>query len=284
MALLLIDDGGIEWPGASRKLREAFGSPFSGSEFVDYAIANLGFVAIDDYGASCQLRLRPSLINEACWRGVSRWLRRSRSERVVVSALGTEWTYELIRSADVAIRRVETMIEQAERARLDDFLSRPLRLDELQSASPLAQIVRNWANLSVPSGQERLRALVKATLGERYIIVKRNDSNSKVVFHEVGDGLFARYETWRNCAVGAPMQEMPDRSYGRWASQCYDVALETNLPQIEEVDALVHWPHAGRSRLRYRRVIVPLRDATDAPMLLGGSLIDSRIDLRFRTG
>ena len=185
MSLLLIDDSGLEWPATSRKLREAFGSPYSGSEFVDYAIANLGFVGIDNYGASCQLRLRPSLVSEACWRGVSKWLRRARSERVVVSWLGSDWSYELILSKDVALRRVEDLITSATTARPDDFLSRPLGLDEISPLSALGQIVRNWETLSAPSGQSRLKHLVEATLGDRYVLIKKSSNDGRLIFQEL---------------------------------------------------------------------------------------------------
>lgn len=282
MSVILIDDAGIEWPGTSRRLREAFGSPHSGSEFVDYAITNLGFVGIDNFGASCQLRLRPSLISEACWRGVRKWLRRARLERVVVSSLETNWSYELVRSTDVAIRRVETLIAQAENVRPDDFLSRRLGLGELHSASPLGEIVRNWSNLSQPSGQHRLRELVQATLGDRYVVVERNASNGQMIFREFGEGLFSRYETWRTCAVGAPMEEQPDRVYGHWVASTYQDVCDVREPSVASVDAIVRWPHAGRMRMRYQRIIIPLNSTTDTPLLMGGSLIDSGIDLRMR--
>ena len=58
MSLLLIDDQGEIWDGQSRKLRQSFGSPYSGGEFSDYAVANLGFVALNVYGGSCQVRPR----------------------------------------------------------------------------------------------------------------------------------------------------------------------------------------------------------------------------------
>ena len=283
MSVLLIDDAGIEWPGTSRKLREAFGSPYSGSEFVDYAIANLGFVGIDNYGASCQLRLRPSLISEACWRGVTRWLRRAQSERVVVSSLGAGWSYELIRSTDVALRRIEAMIAQAENARPDDFLSRSPRLDELHPASPLSQIVRNWSSLSAPSGQRVLKQLVLDALGDRYVMVGKAANSERLTFQAFGDGLFAPYETWRTCAVGAPIEEQPDRQYGRWVAASYAEAFKANEPRIADIDAIVRWPHSGRSRMRYKRLIVPLRDSAGLPVLLGGPLFDNQIDLRART-
>lgn len=284
MSLLLIDDAGLEWPATSRKLREAFGSPYSGSEFVDYAIANLGFVGIDNYGASCQLRLRPSLVSEACWRGVSKWLRRARSERVVVSWLGSDWSYELIRSTDVALRRVENLITSTTTARPDDFLSRPLGLDEISPLSALGQIVRDWANLSTPSGQGKLRQLVEATLGDRYVLVEKSSDDGRLMFQEFGQGLFAPYETWRSCAIGAPIEEQPDRNYGRWVATAYQEVLIANQPRIAKVDAIVRWPHAGRARMRYKQVIVPILTSAGQRTLLGGPIFDNQIDLRVGLG
>lgn len=284
MSLQLIDDHGQEWSGGSRKLREAFDSPYSGGEFVDYAVTNLGFVAIHGYGSSCQVRLRPSLITDVCWRAVRRWLSGASAERVVVTWFESEWAYELIRNGDSAVRRIEGLIATAGSARPADFLSRSIPVDELHPTSPLGEIVRNWPEYAVPSGQQALMQLLQATLGSRYIVVKRSETRDKIVFKEVGAGLFSEYETWRNCAIGAPMEEMPDRAYGRWAARCYDNALQTNQPQIDDVDAIVRWPHAGRMRLRYKRVIVPINTATDSPMLLGGSFIDGTIDLRMGGG
>ena len=65
MALLLIDDQGHLWDGASRTLRASFDSPYSGGEFSDYAVTNLGFVAANAYGGSCQIRLRPNFVTDA---------------------------------------------------------------------------------------------------------------------------------------------------------------------------------------------------------------------------
>lgn len=122
------------------------------------------------------------------------------------------------------------------------------------------------------------------TIGNRYVIVKRDPSNQRVVFHEFGDGMYAKYETWRMCAVGAPIEEQPDRDYGKWVADAYTEALVAQHPMIADIDAIVSWPHAGRARMRYKRVLVPIVSAAGAPMLLGGSLLDNRIDLRVGLG
>ena len=51
---------------------------------------------------------------------------------------------------------------------------------------------------------------------------------------------------------------------------------------VENVDAIVQWPRSGRTRMRYRRLILPLTTRDGGRIVVGGSLVDDRIDLRFR--
>lgn len=284
MSVLLIDDRGEIWDGQSRRLRQAFDSPYSGGEFSDYAVANLGFVALNVYGTSCQIRFRPSIIASDTYRALRDWLRQSCNERIVLTWYDQTWTSELLRAGPNGLKRLEQLIAGGALAKSTDFLSRLLTNAELNPSSPLGALIQNWASLSTPSGQHALMHLLQVTLGNRYAILKHDASSGRMIFHELGEGLFSDYNTWRSCAIGAPMEEQPDREYGRWVAAAYRQAFEKQMPMIAEVDAIVRWPHAGRVRMRYKRVIVPLTGASDAPKLLGGSLIENRIDLRVGLG
>jgi hypothetical protein len=101
-----------------------------------------------------------------------------------------------------------------------------------------------------------------------------------MVFREFGGGLFNHYEAWRANGVGVPLDELPDHNYGLWAAEAYRQAMAEGSPHIHDVDAIVKWPHVGRTRMRYRRVIVPIAAETEGDVMLGGSIIDNRIDLR----
>lgn len=284
MSLLLIDDQGEIWDGQSRKLREAFDSPYSGGEFADYAIANLGFIALNVYGNSCQVRLRPSTIGERSLAALRSWFGQTRCERLVLTWLDRDWSNELMRGCDLAFARVTELIEAGARAKPDDFLARLIPDSELHPQSPLGELVRQWPRISMPTGQHALMHILENTIGNRYVIVKHDSSMQRVVFHEFGDGLYGKYETWRMCAVGAPIEEQPDRDYGKWVADAYAEALAAPKPMIADIDAIVRWPHSGRTRMRYKRVLVPIVSAAGAPMLLGGSLLDNRIDLRVGLG
>src|SRR5690606_12999560 len=115
---------------------------------------------------------------------------------------------------------------------------------------------------------------------DRYVVVKHENKAGGLIFQEFGSGLFDKYETWRTCAVGAPVEEQPDRTYGRWVAETYAEAIAADQPQVQDIDAIVRWPHAGRTRLRYRRLLLPLKDSDGGRLLLSASLMDNRVDLR----
>lgn len=284
MSLSLIDDAGKIWPGVSRTLRASFDSPFSGGEFVDYAIANLGFVAINVYGKSCQLRLRPAFLSDAAETTLFQWLVQSHYDRFVVSWLHNDWVNDLIRSPSAVVERLEQIRRLTKRSQRGDFLARPVSNEELDPQSQLGKLVRNWPMLQPLSGQRALLQMLSQMLGNRYVVVKKEGSARNLLFQEIGGGMFSPYETWRSCAIGAPIDEQPDRCYGKWVAESYREALEANRPMIADVDAIVRWPHCGRTRMRYKRLIVPVPSTTGPPRLLGGPVLDDGIDLRVGAG
>lgn len=279
MVLLLIDDQGKRWDGASRELRLAFDSPYSGGEFAHYAILNLGFVAVHSYASSFQIRLRPSIVSDRTAATLRQWLTTNEAARGVVSSYSAEWHSELIAGTVLAATRIDRLIADSRRAKPQDYLARPVDPVTLAEMPALARIVNDWDRLRQPSGQHMLLELLKQAFGDRYVVVKKEPGQGSLVFHELGDGLFTKYETWRNCAVGAPVEEQPDRDYGRWIAGTYNEVIRAGKPTVEDIDAIVRWPHAGRTRLRYRRVLVPLLCA-GGEMLMSASLMDNRIDLR----
>lgn len=282
--LLLIDDQGETWDGSSRQLRLAFDSPFSGGEFVDYAVLNLGFIATNVFGKAVQIRLRPLLTTDGAVSGLKELLQRHRFERVVISSYDGEWSNELIGSVPAAIARLNETLSESRLALSGDFLTTKVGPKDIPTDTAIGQIVRHWPRLSQQAGPHVLMDLLRAALGDRYVKVKMSSTGEKVVFHEIGNGLYGNYDTWRACAVGAPIEEQPDRQFGRWVASTYSEVLKSQEPVLENVDAIVRWPHAGRTRLRYKRFILPLpmESGSDVPMALGGSLLDNFVDLRIR--
>ena len=280
MSLQLIDDQGQVWDGSSRQLRHAYDSPYSGGEFSDYAVVNLGFIATNVYGQSAQIRLRPSFTADAAYDALYRWLLNRRFDRIVLTWLDSGWQNEMLRSNQAALIRLDDLIEEAKRQRPDEFLSRKLEGPSQRDPKAMQELFQQWPQLAANLDEHQLRRILEPLLGHRYVVVKGQREAKNLVFSEFGGGIFANYDVWRSVAVGAPIQEQPDRVYGRWVAGAYMEALKSNAPRLDQVDAIVCWPREGRLRMRYQRLIVPIKSADCEVHLLGGSVVDDRIDLR----
>ncbi|MGD9806603.1 MAG: hypothetical protein AB7E81_23275 [Hyphomicrobiaceae bacterium] len=284
MLLLLIDDQGEVWRGESRKLREAFDSPFSGGEFVEYAIKNLGFIALNVYGTSCQVRLRPKFLGELAREALRKWLCDRRVERVVLSHFDSSWVDELVvpRALDARL----DALRPAQTGRTGDFLLRPLSMENAprmvlsNSRVPVADLMKSWPALLHEYEATNLLRLLRLAFNEKFVIVQRPSGGERVLFSEFGDQMYFRYDTWRECAIGAPISEQPDRAYGRWVNESYNVAMGSTKPSYEAVDAILHWPDIGRARRRYRRILFPFQENQSGQLLFCGSLDDTNVDLR----
>jgi hypothetical protein len=278
MSLLMIDDQGELWRGDSRKLRIAFDSPYSGGEFCEYAIKNLGFVAINLYGLSCQVRLRPKFIGEKTHKSLIDWLRRGKMQRVVLSVFEKEWRDELVHSKQIE-GRLEALLPASTPARPGDFLCKPMPVESLDARPKLRDVVASWPFLVQNYDVDTLLKVIRSVFDDRFVVVRQSEPQSRLVFSQIGEKLYGPYDTWRSCAVGAPIEEQPDRDFGRWIADTYYSASKARAPQNDAVDSLVRLP-AGRSRFCYRRLIFPMPPTSTGQHLIGGSILDPTIDLR----
>jgi hypothetical protein len=280
LSLQLIDDQGQVWDGGSRQLRHAYDSPYSGGEFSDYAVVNLGFIATNVYGQSAQIRMRPGFTADAAFDALYRWLLSRHFDRVVLTWLDDGWHNEMLRTNKEALIRLDDLIEVGKRERPDAFLSQNVTAPTPRDPKLMQQLFNDWPKLSTTLDETQMRRLLEPLLGHRYVVVKAEKNTPKLVFSEFGGGIFANYDVWRSCAIGAPIQEQPDRLYGRWVADAYAKTLNGGGPRLDQVDAIVRWPHEGRLRMRYQRLIVPIKVTDTEVHLLGGSVVDDRIDLR----
>jgi len=281
MLLLLIDDQGELWRGDSRRLREAFDSPYSGGEFVEYAIKNLGFIAINVFGDSCQARIRPDFVAENALHRLATWLDKANTHRIVLSTYKDGWHDQLMQPRNIATKLNE-LIQEKRRPEKQPcgYLTRSVSYDVLETKPVLRDIVQAWPHLVSNYDVHTLIRVARYALGDRYAVIKHSPKMGKLVFHEISDQIYSACDTWRTCAVGAPIEEQPDRAYGRWVSKYYYEAMVEVMPRLDAVDAIINNPQSGRWRWRYRRLVFPIQRPLDGPLLVGGSIIDQSIDLR----
>ncbi len=279
MRLLLIDDHGELWPENSKVLRKSFASKMSRDGISAYLVKNLGFVAVDSFGASAQVRVRPAILTPAAIDTLLAWMRTVHYERIALAYFDTDWRFILVPSVEALAARLDALMTAQAAARPAEFITRASDVATLAHYPALQSLIDNWEKFSRELSDEALARIVRQLTRGRYVIVKRDASNEHLVMSEAGTGYRTMGKDWAMAARGAPVAEQPDAAYGAWLSQCYERALALNEPIVEDVDAIVTTPEYGRYRLRYKRLMLTPR-GTNSDCLLCSSVLDDRIDLR----
>lgn len=278
--LLLIDDEGGTWDGGSLSVRCAFNSPYSGGEFVDYVVRNLGFIAIDTYGQSRQIRLRPSRTSERAIAALIEMIGRQPKARYALTWFDQEWRYALVVQSDL-VWRLERLLKGRRSDVPEPFVAEPLGLDDIEGDHNWTALLQSSEMQLDSTAQVDLLKAVHRLMNDRFVVVKGVPEKQKLVFESIGDGMFRSHLPWVDRPIGEPIDQQPDENYGRWIHNSYEAALRAGKPVFQKIDAIVDWRGHGRKRLRYRRMLLPYRTEQGEPRVLGASLMDDRIDLRF---
>lgn len=283
-SLLIFDDLGNLWDGGSARLRASFGANQAHDEFSAYVVKNMGFIAINIYGRSCEIRLRPSLVKPSAFIGLRAWLADRTFDRVVTVHFDADWVYGLHANRQVALDRLEQVLAKAQAPRPGDYLMRPIAAADLPRTTPqhqaLHSLIENWPSLSQSVHRDGLWNIIKQSLRGRYHIIDANDGSHDMTFREIGSGFVSYSADWVARAVGNSISQQEDQSYGQWISQTYRKALKDGQPMVCDVDTIMNTPTLGRARLRYKRVLLPTRSPGGGMWLLNSSIIDTTIDLR----
>lgn len=285
MDLVLIDDVGTIWDGRSKRLRQAFEAPLSNDEYSSYVVKNLGFIAVNLYGTSCEIRLRPRLVSAKSMASLVDWLGMRQFARTVTVHFDTDWRYNLHTSVVAALSVLHNLLSAERQAGFGDYIMRPLSQSELprstQMHKALHHLIDNWTSLSQAANRSTLNTYIQDCLQGRYTIVDAKSDASELTYREVGRGFFSYSDDWVERTHGLSVEKLEDAAYGRWAAAGYRDALRNGVPTICDVDAIMQTPRLGRARLRYKRVLFPARSGAGGSWLLTSSIIDPTIDLRF---
>src|SRR5690606_36729597 len=115
------------------------------------------------------------------------------------------WQNEMLRSNQAALIRLDDLIEEAKRQRPEDFLSTTIAADDIRRDPKLYSVVERWNRVTLDRHASEVRSAINSILRNRYIICQEENTSQRLFYKELGEGLFAEYDTWRACAVGAPM-------------------------------------------------------------------------------
>jgi hypothetical protein len=248
----LIDERGRHWEARSLALRSRLRASIGDQELAQFAILNLGFIAIAAERDSVRIQLRPAVVAPAALGALYLWLHRRPPGRIVVSWYDSGWQDEIVGWGTDGWRRLTTLLETAKLA-TPEYSRAPASIDKLGSANPLRQLLDEPSRLvgSVSNPQ-----LLPAALRGRFVLLTE-DGNGELRVSDFGGTMMSRSRWWRRKARGHRIDDMPDWSYGRWVGDAYREARQTGQPLLEDVKAVVNWPEVGTFSHAYWRLIVP---------------------------
>jgi len=282
VSFLLIDDQGEIWGNAAIQLKQSFGSASSEDDLSNYLVKNLGFVAVNGYGRSCQIRIRPSVVTHQALDSLIYWLADHKFDRILTSYFDTDWRIELHGAADIVAQRLLQLMSSEQLIRPGDFVSEKIQLESLPNSEVFASLLRNWPLLSGNLHQDGIRNVLHQLTRGRYFLVRQDRSSNQVVFQDIGSGFAILDNDWLSSARGMPVEQQKDGAYGSWIARRYRHVLQQPEIVAEKVDAIVSTTKYGRYRVRYNRLILPAGAPDGSKWLLCSSILDERIDLRLQ--
>jgi hypothetical protein len=261
---VLLDERGMRCDPRSNALRSRLRASIDDRELEQFAILNLGFVAVAARNGRVRIKLRPAVTAPAALSALYLFLHEHPPHRLVVSWYDGCWRDEIMGWGEGGWRRLTAILEAAKLPK-----SRYSRLrtpiDQLGSATPLRHFFEDTsrAALSVINP-----TYLPAPLKERYVLLTE-DGNGELRVTDFGDTMMSRSSWWRQKARGHRIDDMPDWNYGRWVGDAYREARQTNQPLLEEVKAVVNWPEVGILSHSYWRLILPHKQLRRPTRLLG---------------
>ena len=283
MRTLLIDDSGTLSDSASPALRANLNAWGTGSDFLDYCIRNLGFVAVANNATSVHIKLRPTIVSPIAFAGLMYWLGEHMGKRVMLSVLDGDWSHRMIATTREALADIAMLVRSAQFDRANDFLARPRDPLSLPEANPLRTLVRLQAELTDAYGKGQI-AKVLGTADERlrgrYTISTADGNLSNLIMGHVGDGHAHEANFWLKRSIGQRMRDLPDTALGAWTTDAHLDVAKTGQMRLDDLDLVIEWPNHGRQRYVYQRLLMPLHHSADAHAVLCATLSDRSINLR----
>lgn len=225
-------------------------------------LRNLGYIGLHQTAQGTSISLRPATVSPVALAALSYWIYDHAPARLLLAILEPGHCLELYSCLARALARIEALFDACQ-GRL--FHRRGLSLDQVPA--PLEDVFAAWRVAGPASDFAELQVLLQREPAGRYLLSQPDIDAGRFVIREAGVGLLIPDPAWASSQLGRSIADVPDKAYGRWASEVYQTVLARSAPQLDHIEAKIYWPRIGRLQHRYTRLILPVRDR-GRPMLL----------------
>lgn len=276
----IIDADGAFWRAADVGLEHKLGTDLPRDDLCDYAVRNLGYIAVQASGHIPRIRLRPAIVEPSALVALFYWLADGAYVCAAISWLDKTWSDEIVPGPANIRRRLGHLCDRSRPAARQRLLSRPLPFSALEHGTPLQIAYGNWSASKDITDLEVAAEGFDRLFNGRYTMTTPTSDGSELIIRKVGSG-YKSYDThYLRRAVGTQLEDVPDVQYGQWVAEAHRDVYSTSIPWCGEVDAIIDRPRQGAHRVRYRRLILPFSRPRGERLLVTASSLGRDIDLR----
>lgn len=257
----IIDDRGRVWHESSLALRaENFGF-IAGSSFADYAIRNLGFIAMRRLeGDGVELRLRLECVSEAALIAASYQLWDGAPTRIALTHWENGgWKIEIHLGMAQLMARLARSKSLDRAGRQKRTLRAERSLASLRQRDSFREIMQAWEAIKPRATSPGFMSKLVALSNNRYIVYEKDPvAGFKVAGFGANQPEFAL--KWLG-SDQSTLNRHPDVEYAWACERSFSAAIERDVATLEEIDAFVQWRTGSREtpiRRKYQRLLLPL--------------------------
>lgn len=276
----IIDADGAFWRATDVRLEHKLGTDLPLDDLCEYAVRNLGYIAVQASERVPRIRLRPAIVEPSALVGLFYWLADGAYTRAAISWLDKTWSDEIVPGSANIRRRLGQLCDRSRPASRQRLLSRTLPPSALQRGTPLHAAYCDWkVSKDIPdlnAAAERFDRLFSG----RFTMTAPSSDGGELIIRKVGSGYKSYDARYLRHAVGTRFEDVPDVRYGQWVAEAHRDVYLTSRPWCGEVDAVIDRPRQGVHRVRYRRLILPFSRPRGERLLVTASSLGRDIDLR----
>jgi hypothetical protein len=275
---LIFDNQGKVLQADSLELRRSLFYPENEPDFALQLLKNLGFIGAERRGESAVVTFRPQTMSPVAVASLLYWLSDDPPDRIRLAILDDRPSNEEYGSFEQVLERLHHLVERRQEQEQPLFTARALSPEAVSEGSPFRWVLARWEQSNKRLCPRTFSEEVDRWFEGRFWVFRPGKVPSELVIEHVGTGLRIPDNLWHAFAArGTRLADIPDPSYGRWVSEAYLSVLRTGRPELDDVTAKIYWPHSGRVRYEYRRLILPCIDSDGHPFLLGASVTAARL-------
>lgn len=246
------------------------GDPDSGCDRVSFAIKSRGFIKVHIANRTLiEIELYPRNVELQALLAVQQQLVSAQVKLFRIKYFDTEWRSEISASAEQIVARLSELCAPViappptERFRVE-----PQDFESLFAAeqNPLRPLAQKW-RVSLGNFDPSVISLaVTHRLLSRLMIAGIRPDSAEPTWRFIGDGHKWIGNRFRVGGLGEKVGDMPDKSYGEWATKFYLSVAKTGQPRYDFITGLVQYEDEdGRplKPVRYERLMLPWKTPGD---------------------